>query len=197
MSSGFDPVPSDRLEITNERGSALTDFDYRVAASILKLTHSLQLPKDTLSYLVETLALNQPQIPVSQLSGFTTFNPLSAPFVGDGESTTSTTFTDLGTAGPTLTAVPDGTYLLLFGALIKVSGAGNFAYMGVKLNTTEAVDADSVQTTNVQFTHCSFAVKKTLSNAGNNTILARYHTDAATTATFGNRWLIAIKTSEI
>ena len=70
MSSSFDPVPSDRLEVTSEVGAALTDFDYRVMASLLKSTHALRLPKDTLSYLVEYLALNQPMVPISQVIGY-------------------------------------------------------------------------------------------------------------------------------
>ena len=70
MSSGFDPVPSDRLEVTTEVGAALTDFDYRVAASVLKLTHALRLPKDTLSYLVDYLSMNQPAVPLSSIIGY-------------------------------------------------------------------------------------------------------------------------------
>lgn len=70
MSSGFDPVPSDRLEVTAEAGAALTDFDYRVAASLLKLTKSLRLPKDTLAYLVDYLSMNQPPVPLSSIIGY-------------------------------------------------------------------------------------------------------------------------------
>ena len=196
MSSGFDPVPSDRLEITNERGAALTDFDYRVAACLLKLTNSLQLPKDTLGYLVEYLSLNQPVIPVSQLSGFSSFNAQSAR-VETEESTASGTYTDLATVGPQLTALPDGEYVVMYGCYGQNSGTST-ARISLKVNSTEAIDAEAavalVGATNV--VSIMSAAIKTLSNNGNNTLTCRYRAGSGT-STFGTRWLIAFKYAEL
>ena len=200
MSSGFDPVPSDRLEITNERGSALTDFDYRVAASLLKLTNSLQLPKDTLGYLVEHLSLNQPMIPVSQLSGFTQFTAQAAPTIGGAaETTTSASFTTLTTTGPILTGLPNGKYLVLFGALMRTTPADGsyFAYMGIRVNTTDPDVADAAETSARDWVNSVFVITTTLSSGDNNTLEARYRTDAGGTGYFGQRWLVALKYSEI
>src|SRR3990167_8443773 len=140
MSNGsFDPSPSDRFEITSEVGAALTDFDYKIAASLLKLTHALRLPKDTIGYLVERIAMDGLQIPVSQLSGFTSFTAQAAEIVTE-ETTTSLTYTDLATVGPTKTGLPDGLYLLIYGAAMASSAAGNAVYVSVEVNAAAAAD---------------------------------------------------------
>src|SRR3990167_8934477 len=56
--------------VTTEVGAALTDFDHRVAASLLKLTHARRRPKDTLGYLVDYLSMNQPAVPLSSIIGY-------------------------------------------------------------------------------------------------------------------------------
>lgn len=69
--SNFEATSSDRLGGGDgEQTAALTDADMQVAQSLLKLTNSLRIPKDTLGYLVEYLAMNQPPVPVSHLIGY-------------------------------------------------------------------------------------------------------------------------------
>lgn len=196
MSSGFDPVPSDRLEVTSEVGAALTDFDYRLMASLLKITHSLRWPKDTIGYLAERITMEGLQIPVSQLSGFTQFTAQAAPTIDTEESTTSPSFTDLATVGPKLTGLPDGQYVILWGCYAYITVAGQAARMGVEVNTTDpgaGMSCFTTLTTNIFF---SRAATTTLSNAGNNSLTARYSA-ALGTATFGQRWLIALKFADL
>lgn len=193
-SSSFEPTPSDRLEVTSEVGASLTDFDYRIAASLLKLTHALRLPKDTIGYLVERIAIDGLQIPVSQLSGFTSFAAQSN-VVGTGatETTTSTSYTNLATVGPTLTGLPDGLYVVLFGAGMKIS-SGTGAAMSVQVNAATAVDADGCVTESTLLVPSSRGFLATLNNAGNNTLTAKYKTYIVTeTASFIRRWMIALK----
>src|SRR3990167_4981253 len=187
--------------VTTEVGAALTDFDHRVAASILSLTHALRLPKDTLGYLVDYLGLNQPTIPISQVIGFTGFNPQIAPMIATGESTVSTTYTDLATVGPLLTGLPDGEYLLLFGCQGQVNasfGAG----MSVEVNGVAAVDADNCQSATLNLNMSVMrALHKTLSSANNNSITAKYRAVSGNgttdSASFALRTLIAIKYAEL
>ena len=194
MSSGFDPVPSDRLEVTSEVGAALTDFDYRVSASLLKLTHSLRWPKDTISYLVERMALDGLQIPVSQLSGFTSFTPLLASIAGQGSLTVVNTWSDLSDeAGPTLSALPDGRYVILWGVEFAGGASGANAQAGVKVNSTEAVLTEAVTQGTIDFVGVSKAIVKDLSNGDNNSLTLRYYQTTAGTTLGRRRWIMALK----
>ena len=198
MTSGFDPVPSDRLEVTSETGAALTDFDYRVAASLLKLTHSLRWPKDTLSYLTERIGLDGLQIPVSQLSGFTQFTMNYSPNIGDETLAPNGPFI-AGTPdpGPSLLGLPDGTYFIMVRANAKSDAATGIALMSVKVNTTEATDATGFQMVGTdRNTHIGLSVQ-TLKNADNNTLEARYRGAIAGTASFSNRQLYALLVSNL
>ena len=195
MSSSFEPVPSERLEVTSEVGAALTDFDYRVAASLLKLTHALRLPKDTIGYLVERMALDSLQIPVSQLSGFSTFTAQFAPIITAAQTTTSTSYVDLATIGPTLSGLPDGKYVLIWGCQAFCSASSDEAIMAVGYNgaaTDNTVQARTNQT--VDYTSIVAFNIQTLS-AGSNSVLAKYKT--GTSATFSNRSLLALKYDEL
>lgn len=197
MSSGFDPVPSDRLEVTSEVGAALTDFDYRVLASLLKSTHALRLPKDTISYLVERMALDALQIPVSQLSGFSGFTARAA-LVAAEQTTTSTTYVDLTTVGPQLTGLADGYYLVVWGAQQKISLAGDIAVMAISYNGAAADNDYQSRADNVNNVASRMAFNtQTLSNGNNNSILAKYRTGSGNTGTFGARTLLALKYSEL
>lgn len=194
MSSGFDPVPSDRLEVTKETGAALTDFDYRVAASLLKLTHSLRLPKDTISYLADRLALEGLMIPISQVIGFTQYNAEYAT-VTTQEGTTSAAYTDLATVGPTISGLPAGQYIVIFGAATSLSVAGT-------LGVAPSYNADAPPTARElisqvvgTFTPATKAITAQLTLASN-TVQLKYATTAGT-ATFIHRWILAFKYGEI
>lgn len=197
MSSSFDPVPSDRLEVTKEAGAALTDFDYRVMASVLKMTHSLRWPKDAISYLAERIGLEGFQIPVSQLSGFNQFVAQVAPTVAAAESTASTAYTDLATVGPKISGMPGGAYLLLFGCNVLNSVASYRAHMSVDVNSAGAADADGAQWVGTTDVSVMKAVAVSLT-AESNTVTAKYRSsNAASSALFGSRWLIALKYAQL
>lgn len=201
MSSGFDPVPSDRLEVTSEVGAALTDFDYRVAASLLKLTHSLRWPKDTLSYLTERIALEGFQIPVSQLSGFSGFTANFAS-AGDGSwgVTTSTSFGNLDNSvggiavpGPVLSGLPGGKYAIFVGCAAQNSTLDRGTHMAVQINS----DAVSVNHGPKTFSIVSSSIMRgflvTLTEP-NNTLTGKYKVlNAADTGAFTECWVLALK----
>lgn len=194
--SNFEPSSSDRLSGDGEQAAAITDFDMRVAQSLLKLTNSLRIPKDTLGYLVEYLALNQPSIPVGQLSGFNQFTVQpSDRLVGDTDIT-STTFADpaVGVAGPEITGLPPGKYLIVFGARLVAAAAANL-FVGVKVNTTEPIDDDSIVTSTTSSHPGITAIVKTLS-LDSNTLRMRFRTTSGT-ANAKYRWMIAIKSAEL
>jgi len=140
------------------------------------------------------LEQNPPAIPVSQIVGFSQFTA-QANSVATRESTISTTYVNLTTAGPSLSGLPDGQYLFLFGCDAFNSVAGNQLTMSIKVNSTAAADSDATLADAPAATYkvCLMrAVTKTLANGGNNTITCQYRVSSGT-GSFENRWLIALR----
>jgi hypothetical protein len=130
-------------------------------------------------------------LPIGEIAGFLdVFTPQAATRIPTAQTTTSTSFTDLGTVGPQLSDIPDGQYLIGFGAAMK--NDTNRSLMGVKLNTTEAADTDCVWSEVTASVSTATFLLKTLTNTGSNTITARYRVTGGT-GTFENRWLVALR----
>lgn len=135
--------------------------------------------------------------PVSNIVGFAQFLAQAAPQIALIETTTSLTYTDLATVGPTLSGLADGNYVILFGcrSAQSVAAEGTAALMSISVNGATAVDADAIWTqSNTYQSAMNFAVK-TLSGggAGGNTITAKYRMFAAGTGSYGRRTLLAIR----
>lgn len=132
------------------------------------------------------------QIPASQIPGFSQylaqFNQVSTE-----QTTTSTSFTDIGTTGPSLSGLPDGQYLLIWGATLKTSTTAQAALMGLQVNATGASAAEAVTSKAADYTSGVYGTTKTLSNGGNNSLTAKYEIGGAGTASFLNRWLLALR----
>lgn len=150
------------------------------------------VPKPFETWMIDRVATSGFDLPVSQIVGFSQNLPQYA-FVGDRETTTSSTFTDLPHAGPTLTGLPDGTYLVGYGARMIGGDANGGAWMSVSVNGAAAQDNDAALNTNAFAVTSPNFVVKTLSNDGNNTLEAKYRRDGTATADFSVRWMIALK----
>lgn len=136
------------------------------------------------------------QLPISQVIGFKQFTA-QADVDNSACYRNTNTYGDptTGSAGPSLTGLPDGEYVLFYGALpVDDSGGGGTTYMAPKVNSTEADNADAVSTTgNLTGISVMRAVTKTLS-AGNNTVTLRYAMSTGS-ARWDNRFLIALRYS--
>lgn len=115
-----------------------------------------------------------------------------------GQTTNSTSYTDLATAGPSVT-MTTGTTCLVFICCdaYNTLGVGNTAFIGVNISgaTTRAADTDQSARTsfwaqNSQVTMASF-FKVTGLTAGSNTFKVQYKVDGSTIQ-FGNRQIIVI-----
>jgi hypothetical protein len=157
------------------------------------ITTANQISNQAFEEIAQKLELRGLRTPISQITGFAQFQAQAAPVVTADETTASGTYTNLATVGPEIDALPDGKYLLLYGALVTAPGSGR-AFVAPKINSTEADDADAAQMYASNGGGVSFAVTKTLSG-GNNTILLRYRTSGGGTGTFGLRWLIVLRYS--
>ena len=118
------------------------------------------------------------------LGGTTGANVLTA------ESTTSTTFTDLATVGPTVTVTTQTTAIVIVAAFIQPTGAFgamSFAVSGASTIAASNNNALSVQT-GIQTAYVAFLSGLT---PGSNIFTAKYN-QSGTTSTFSNRTIAVI-----
>ena len=157
------------------------------------LSRPESFPQEFWGAVLQKVLLDLDKIPGSQIVGLAQFLPRVADIIApsSGESTTSTSFVDLTTVGPSLNDLSDGTYMLLFGAQCQAT-APSVAVMSVSLNGAAATDADSLVTdaTNTSTTRLVIA---DLRNNNNNAIVAKYRSSGGATCSFLRRWLVAIK----
>lgn len=154
------------------------------------------IPADFMAYILDYIQTSRLQIPIGQVFGFTQFTAQQDVVgLGSAESTSSATYVDLATVGPSLTGLPDGQYIIIFGCDAHNSATGVGSIMSLSINGVAAVDTDSCQMPDqTKDTSMARAVVKTLSNGGANSVIAKYREGyAAGTATFTHRWLIALK----
>lgn len=164
------------------------------------LQRSLSFPEDLpprfKSWLIDFMAVNIPQIPVSQITGFKQIEQVEVSSattgtVGTSQTTTSATYVDLATVGPQLTGLRNGQYLIFFGVAVLWNTGGVNAWMSISVNGATAVDADACTVATTVGMSPTRAVVKTLSSGNANTLLAKYRTDGGSTGNYQHRWLIA------
>lgn len=110
------------------------------------------------------------------------------------ETTTSATYTDLATVGPTFALITGVSAMVVLSALVQTPGSGvsprmGFAISGattVAATDTWCVNVDSSTVVNAQ---ASFAVLVTGLNPGSNTFTGKYRVSGGT-GTFANRGLM-------
>ena len=137
---------------------------------------------------------NPPSIPVTQIIGFNQFTVQSATSVITNDSTTSQTYVNLTNTGPTLTNLPDGQYVFVFGCIASNSTSGDGAVVSLSINGSTPDDNDGSQTQATVLTSVMRAVPKTLSGGGNNTVTMQYRVGVAGhTGHFAYRWLFGLR----
>jgi hypothetical protein len=120
--------------------------------------------------------------------------------VTTNQTTTSTSYTDLATAGPTVTLTTGTSALCIWGARYDDdTNAGADGYMSVAVSGASTVSAsDSYAAYGFQGfggsnqLPLSFSYKFTGLTAGSNTFTAKYKRSGGTAAGFSYRWLIVI-----
>jgi hypothetical protein len=118
-------------------------------------------------------------------------------YVGNAESTSSTTYVDLTTPGPTVTLDTGTSVLVLMTAEISASGGFNYMSVAVSGASTVAasdnhalVDADSATTGFTDRQTAAYPISGL--TAGSNTFTAKYKTSGVS-ASFGLRSLTVVK----
>lgn len=150
-----------------------------------------QVPPLFLGGMVDYLTVNQPEIPASQVFGFSNYVPSYAT-VATSETTASTTYVDLATAGPTISGIPDGDYFILLGGRLSVTPAPNSTFISLSINGSTPADADGALQPLGSAISVVTGIQKTLSNSGSNTIKCQYRV-AGGTGTFANRFVAVFR----
>jgi hypothetical protein len=116
--------------------------------------------------------------------GFQQFVGQPAADVLADESTTSATFGDLVTVGPSLSGLADGKYLLALGAAGYYSAGVAFGFVSPSFNGDAAVTTDGCYLNAVtQPVSGSRVLAKTFRAGGNNSVVLKYSTGTAGTLT--------------
>lgn len=125
---------------------------------------------------------------------------VASAFVGTFQSTSSTSYTDLATAGPSVTMTTGTSVLIILSAVgNKSSGGGNTAFMGIAVSgatTLSPSDATAAQASppagGFGFALGGNVVVLTGLTAGSNTFTAKYRVDGSTIG-FTNRGLTVFR----
>jgi len=147
------------------------------------------IPADFMAYVLDWIQTQRLTIPIGQVFGFTQFTAKSDR-VDAGESTTSTSYGDLTTAGPEIDGLSDGAYILFYGATMFQTSGGE-ALMSPSINSAAASDSIAAKTAASTDQSVMTAYTATLSS-GANSVAMKYRASAGT-SDFAARWLIAIK----
>ena len=118
-------------------------------------------------------------------------------FVTTSETTSSTSFTDLATAGPAVTVTTGTSALVIVSANLSNDTAGAFAFMGYAISSATTVAADNSIALGFESNasgdqlYASWAHLKSGLMAGSNVFTAKYSVDAGT-GTFRYRYITVI-----
>lgn len=169
------------------------------------LQRSLSFPEDLppkfKSYLIDFIAVNLPQIPISQIVGISTLETrilgaISAQLnkTSASESTASTSYTNLTTVGPTLT-VRDGIYAVFHGSSMQSHAVGfpaRTAYMTMEINGSNQGDGEAATVSSDSMV-TGFTINLETLTLATNTITAKYKVSGGDGATFASRFLFALR----
>jgi hypothetical protein len=170
------------------------------------------LSSDALAGIRLWLEQNPPAIPIKNILGYSQAVVQQAPTsytdgVATAEATTTSTYGDLTTPGPTVTGLPSGNYMVFYacqaaGDAPTVAGPSTlytFPHASIKFGTDEAADADALVTAAVAagaYTTLSGFKAVTLPDA-TNTVTMRYRTAGANPVVVGsqfqNRRLVVLR----
>lgn len=159
------------------------------------LSDPMNLPSTFWDYMVRKWLADAPVFPISQVFGFTGFTFQAATTIAAGEATTSTSYVDLATVGPTLFGLGKGKYAIFFGAQCQPTSP-SVALMSISVtNVAAATDADAIVVSAANET-CTGVILKDLTNDING-LQAQYRSSGGNSCSFSGRKLIAVKYANI
>jgi hypothetical protein len=182
-----------------ERESAKGPEAYLSPDERKALQRSLSFPEDLppkfKSWLIDFMAVNIPQIPISQIVGFSQFTATPV-IVAPSEATTSMTYVNLATTGPEITGLGKGQYIFFVSCQVVKGAVNDGGLASLSYNASTPADTDSVilfsDSSIAQNTTISRGLQKTLT-AANNIVTMKYRTINGNSISFANRSLITLR----
>lgn len=171
-------------------GSFLTQQERATVARMFGFPEDF--PPEFKAWLIDFLAVNIPQIPISQITGFGQYTATVGTRVDGQSSTTSASYIELDGGHPQITGLGKGSYLLYHGCALECDGATITARQTLKFNEETPVSDNAILGEGTSIFSASRVVQKTF-DGPNNTIKCVYAQEGGGTAFFELRWLIAIK----
>jgi hypothetical protein len=148
------------------------------------------LPREFKSWMLDYISTNGLEIPVSQLRGFTGFQPKIG-LAADTSDTDSGTYVDVG--GAELTDIGAGSYLFLFGYqrsdIVSGGGAG---YMSPAFDGAGASDGAAAVTWGSTLAGATYFTTHSF-GSGTHTAKLYARTDSGARRDFAGSWIIALK----
>lgn len=170
------------------------DFATLAPTGIEPKIHSIfDITEETLNQLRLWIEMHPPNIPIKQVIGFSAFTANQAQVL-DADTTSSATYVDLTHPGPTLTGLPAGKYVLLFGCVYSNTSASD-GFISPSVNGSTPSDSDGAQTQDPSSLRVNMMRAVTVDlTTDSNTVKLQYRVGAPT-GSFQTRWLIALKYS--
>ena len=159
------------------------------------------LPQTFWASVIDRVVVDAPsQIPIVQLQGFSQFTATPVTIVVS-EATTSTSYTDLATVGPTVSGLSDGKYVLFFSCRVTKPASDGGGRVSLSLNGAAPSDDDMAiladSSAVAQDTTISRAVQKTLQTEGSNSVTMQYKSITGTSISFALRSLIVLRYANV
>jgi hypothetical protein len=163
-----------------------------VASSVFTAAQFNQFVRDNLNETAPAKATTQGSIFVGTgVNSIAERHPFGD-FVSTAETTTSTSYTDLSTSGPSLTRDTGASAIIIVGGILRNSSAGGICFMGVTISGASAIAANDAAAFQVESTAsddrvgASFVDFRTGLTPGSNVFTAKYRVTAGT-GTFSSR----------
>jgi hypothetical protein len=148
-------------------------------------------PPEFKDWLIDFLAVNIPQIPISQITGFGQFTATVGTRVDGQSSTTSSAYVELDGGNPQIT-LGRGSFLIYHGCALKASGGPITARQTLQFPGEAAVSDNAVLGSGTDIFSASRIIQKTFT-APSNLVKCVYAQEGGGTAYFELRWIIGIK----
>lgn len=154
-----------------------------------------RIPASFFSYLLSYIEQANLLIPISQVAGFSQFNAQTTTVLTQ-ETTTSSSYVDLATVGPSLTGVPAGQYIVFFGAELTSTVNGDSAIASVSVNAAAPDENNFIiaTVTGTTFDISTMRAFATTLTSDSNSLKIKYKSfPGGNSVKFAKRWITAFR----
>lgn len=156
------------------------------------------LPAKFKSFLIDFIAVNIPQIPISQITGFNQFDASTDTQGAEANGTVATgsgTYVEL-SGGPEITGLSAGLYVVHYGASIQSDNIG-VSHVNVSVNGATPSDDYALTVTNQGTTYWPLSRARLVTISADGGEIAMVYKMTAFTLRASRRWLVVQKYANV